>query len=197
MRADSRAGIVWPRTSVPSAMGDRMRLLFTLFFGVIGVLSGEPLSGGSHPPIGHLVNIGGRNIHLNCTGKGRPEVVLEAGGSAYAIDWALIQPQIAEKTRVCSYDRAGLGWSDPGPADETVEQTFADLHAALSRAGEKGPYILVGASVGGGFIRAYERAFPADVAALVFSNSSNRIGLRTAKREDLIWKLSEDEIRSN
>jgi pimeloyl-ACP methyl ester carboxylesterase len=81
------------------------------------------------------VNIGERSIHLNCTGGGKPIVVLEAGGGAYAIDWALVQPRIAEKTRVCSYDRAGLGWSDPGPSDETVEQTVADLHSALSRAG--------------------------------------------------------------
>ena len=150
----------------------------------------------SYPPPGRLVDIGGRNIHLNCTGRGRPVVLFEAGGGAYAIDWALVQPRIAAKTRVCSYDRAGLGWSDPGSADETVEQTVADLHTVLSRAGEKGPYVLVGASVGGAFIRAYQRSFPEDVAALLFANSSNRIGLKTATRGGLIWKLSEDEIRS-
>jgi pimeloyl-ACP methyl ester carboxylesterase len=150
----------------------------------------------SYPPPGRLVNIGERSIHLNCTGGGKPIVVLEAGGGAYAIDWALVQPRIAEKTRVCSYDRAGLGWSDPGPSDETVEQTVADLHSALSRAGEKGPYVLVGASVGGAFVCAYQRSFPGEVAALVFTNSSNRIGLKTTSGGNLIWKLSEDEIRS-
>jgi pimeloyl-ACP methyl ester carboxylesterase len=178
-----------------------MRVLATLVLGIIaGFVAGSPAhpqSQGSHPPLGRLVNIGGRNIHLNCTGSGKPVVVLEAGGSAYAIDWALVQPRIAEKTRVCSYDRAGLGWSDPGPLDDTVEQTVSDLHLALSAAKQTGPYILVGASVGGAFIRAFQRSFPADVAALVFTNSSNRIGLKTATRSDLIWRLSEDEIRSH
>src|SRR5437899_11873712 len=140
---------------------------------ILGLVAGSLHVEGSYPPPGRLVNIGGRNLHLYCTGSGGPTVVLEAGGGAYATDWALVQPRIGEKTRVCSYDRAGLGWSDPGPADETVEQTVADLHAALSRAGEKGPYILVGASVGGAFIRGYQRSFPRDVGALVFTNSSN------------------------
>jgi pimeloyl-ACP methyl ester carboxylesterase len=131
----------------------------------------------SHQPPGRLVDIGGRKLHLSCSGSGSPTVVFEAGGDAYAIDWALVQPRIALQTRVCSYDRAGLGWSDPGPADETVEQTSADLHALLLTAKEKGPYILVGASVGGAFVRAYQRAFPKEVAALVFTNSSNHIGI--------------------
>jgi pimeloyl-ACP methyl ester carboxylesterase len=123
--------------------------------------------------------------------------VLEAGGGAYAIDWALVQPRIAETTRICSYDRAGLGWSDPGPADETVEQTVADLHKLLAVAGEKGPYLLVGASVGGAFLRAYQRSFPGGVAALVFTNSSNRIGFKAGDKADLIWRLSAEDIRSS
>jgi pimeloyl-ACP methyl ester carboxylesterase len=176
--------------------GDGMSVLSRVVLGLVAGSFAGLQAQVSYPPPGRLVNIGGRSIHLNCTGSGKPVVVLEAGGGAYAIDWALVQPRIAEKTRVCSYDRAGLGWSDPGPADETVEQTVDDLHAALSRAGEKGPYVLVGASVGGAFVRAYQRSFPGDVASLVFTNSSNRIGMKTANRSDLIWKLSEDEIRS-
>ena len=77
---------------------------------------------------------------------------------------------------MCSYDRAGLAWSDSGPADETVEQTIADLHTLLGTAGEKAPYLLVGASIGGIYIRAYQRAFPDEVAGLIFTNSSNRVG---------------------
>jgi hypothetical protein len=73
-----------------------------------------------------------------------------AGGDAYSIDWTLLQSQLAVKTRVCSYDRAGLAWSDPGPADETVQQTIADLHALLRAAEEDGPYVLVGASIHSG-----------------------------------------------
>jgi pimeloyl-ACP methyl ester carboxylesterase len=118
------------------------------------------------------------------------------GGGAFAIDWALVQPFVADTTRVCSYDRAGLGWSDPGPAYETVEQTVADLHSLLLASGEKGPLVLVGASIGGIFIRAYQRTYPSEVAALVFTNSSARVGLVTKSGGDLLWKLSEDDIRS-
>jgi len=147
-------------------------------------------------PTGRLVDIGGRKLHLLCTGSGSPTVVLVAGGGGFAIDWALVQPPLAATARVCSYDRAGLGWSDEGPADETVEQTVADLHELLQRAGERPPYVLVGASIGGIFIRAYQRAFPSDVAALVFSNSANRVGLAANGVNGLLWTLSENQIRS-
>jgi pimeloyl-ACP methyl ester carboxylesterase len=119
-----------------------------------------------------------------------------AGGGAFSIDWALVQPRVSESNRVCSYDRAGLAWSDPGPADETVEQTISDLHALLRAAGEEGPYVLVGASLSGIFIQAYQRAFPEDVAGLVFTNSSNRIGRLLKGKAGLIWDLTEDQIRS-
>ena len=64
------------------------------------------------PPPGRLVDIGGRRLHVNCTGSGLPTVVREAGASSFAIDWSLVQPEVARSTRVCSYDRAGSGWSD-------------------------------------------------------------------------------------
>jgi pimeloyl-ACP methyl ester carboxylesterase len=150
---------------------------------------------GYQPP-GRLIDIGGRKLHLHCSGKGSPTIILMAGGGAFSIDWALVQPRVAESTRVCSYDRAGLAWSDPGPADETVDQTIGDLHALLRAAGEKEPYLLVGASIGGIFIRAYQRAFPNEVAGLVFTNSSNRVGWSVKGKAGLIWDLTEAEIRS-
>jgi len=149
-----------------------------------------------YPPPGRLIDIDGRRLHLYCTGTGRPTVILVAGGGAFSIDWALVQPKISQDTRVCSYDRAGLAWSDPGPADETVEQTISDLHTMLKNSGEKSPYILVGASVGGIYIQAYQRAFPKEVAGLVFSNSSNRIGRLVNGKPGLIWALTEEQIRS-
>ena len=150
----------------------------------------------TYSPLGRLVTVGGRNLHINCTGAGSPTVVLEAGGGAFAIDWALVQPRVAESTRVCSYDRAGLGWSDRGPEHEVVEQIVSDLHRGLQAAGEKGPFVLVGASIGGPYIRAYQRTYPDEVAALVFTNSANRVGLVTKSGGDLLWKMSEDDIRS-
>jgi pimeloyl-ACP methyl ester carboxylesterase len=146
-------------------------------------------------PRRQLVDVGGRRLHLHCTGKGSPTIVLMAGGGAFSIDWALVQPKVAPDTRVCSYDRAGLAWSDTGPEDETVEQTISDLHTLLKSGGEKGPYLLVGASVGGIYIQAYQRAFPKEVAGLVFSNSSNRIGRMVNGKPALIWELSEEQIR--
>lgn len=151
---------------------------------------------GAYPPPGRLIDVGGRKVHLECAGKGNPTVVLVAGGGAFSIDWALVQAKIATDTRVCSYDRAGLGWSDPGPADETVEQTVADLHKLLRVAGEKGPYVLVGASIGGIYIQAYQREFPDEVAGLVFTNSSSRVGMMTKRKSGLIWELTEDDLRS-
>ena len=149
-----------------------------------------------YPAPGRLIDIGGRNLHINCTGAGSPTVVLEAGGGAFAIDWSLVQPRVAESTRVCSYDRAGLGWSDRGPEHEVIEQIVSDLHRGLQAAGEKEPFVLVGASIGGVYIRTYQRTFPSEVAALVFTNSANRVGLITKSGGDLLWKLSEDDIRS-
>jgi pimeloyl-ACP methyl ester carboxylesterase len=150
----------------------------------------------SYPPPGRLIDIGRRKLHLYCAGKGTPTVILIAGGSAFSIDWVLVQPQVAENTRVCSYDRAGLGWSGPGPEENIVEENVSDLHAVLQASGEPGPYVLVGASIAGIYIQAYQRAFPADVAALVFTNSSNRIGFKVKDKVGLIWELTQAEIRS-
>lgn len=159
-------------------------------------LDGKAQSSPGYAPPGRLIDAGGRKLHLNCSGKGRPTVILMAGGSAFSIDWALVQPKVADTTRVCSYDRAGLAWSDSGPADETVEQTISDLHALLRGAKEKRPYVLVGASIGGIFIRAYQRAYPQEVAGLVFTNSSNRVGMMVKNKGGLIWDLKEEELRS-
>jgi pimeloyl-ACP methyl ester carboxylesterase len=176
-------------------MDTPLRLVAVLAWAVTSTRA-QDVSPQSYPPPGRLVDVGGRKLHLNCRGNGSPTVILVAGGGAYSIDWSLVQPRIAQATRVCSYDRAGLGWSDPGPTDETVEQTVADLHSLLGVAGEKGPFVLVGASIGGIFIRAYHHAYPGDVAALVFTNSSNRIGFFSNGKGGLIWDLSEEEIRS-
>lgn len=163
---------------------------------VVACRTPQKYSPQGYPAPGRLIDVGGRKLHLYCTGKGTPTVILMPGGGAFSIDWALVQPKVAEDTRVCSYDRAGLAWSDPGPADETVEQTISDLHTLLKTGGEKSPYLLVGASVGGIYIQAYQRAFPEEVAGLVFSNSSNRIGRLVNGKPGLIWELTEEQIRS-
>src|SRR5216683_891187 len=88
---------------------------------VFGQVFGQGPAAQEYPPPGKLIDIGGRKLHLYCTGTGSPTVILMAGGGAFSIDWALVQPKVAQNTRVCSYDRSGLAWSDQGPKDETVE----------------------------------------------------------------------------
>jgi pimeloyl-ACP methyl ester carboxylesterase len=174
----------------------RRRLVVVLWLSIFSLACRHGPAPQPSPPPGKLVDIGGRKLHLLCSGAGSPAVILMAGGGAFSIDWALVQPRLANSTRVCSYDRAGLAWSDPGPADETVEQTISDLHTLLTHSEEKGPYVLVGASVAGIFIQAYQRAYPTSVAGLVFTNSSNRIGRLVNGKAGLIWNLTEAQIRS-
>lgn len=120
------------------------------------------------PPLGRILDIGPCRLHLYQLGMGDPAVVLESGIAATSISWALIQPQVAEFTRVASYDRAGLGWSGRCAAPRTLEQMASELAALLESAGLQAPYILAGHSFGGLLIRAYAHLRPAEVAGLVF-----------------------------
>ncbi|MFZ1991633.1 MAG: alpha/beta hydrolase [Alphaproteobacteria bacterium] len=110
----------------------------------------------------------GRRLNVNCTGSGPATVVLEAGfdwGGSWS--WFKVQPEIAKFARVCSYDRAGIGLSDPGPLPRDGAHITADLHALMSALGEKPPYVLVGQSVGGVLVRVYRVRHPEDAAAMV------------------------------
>ena len=129
------------------------------------LLVAQQIEIGSAP--GRLIDIGGHRLHLHCTGSGSPTVVIEAGASAFAIDFTLVQPRISTSTRVCSYDRAGSGWSDPRPDVETPSRIVRDLRALLDTAGEKPPFVMVGASRGGVLVRLFQAEYPADVAGLM------------------------------
>lgn len=118
-------------------------------------------------PLGRLVDIGGQRIHLHCTGHGSPTVVFENGAGDFSIVWSLVQPRVSGFTRACSYDRAGYAWSDPGARPRTYDQIALELHAALERTGERGPYVLVGQSYGGLLVRGYAQRYAAEVAGLV------------------------------
>jgi pimeloyl-ACP methyl ester carboxylesterase len=119
------------------------------------------------PPPGRLVDVGGRRLHLVSQGEGAIPVVLVAGGGGPAVTVWPLQRRIAEFARVCSYDRAGLGWSDLSPAALSFDDQARDLRTLLAGAGEPGPYLLVGASLGGLIARAFATLFPDDVAGMV------------------------------
>ena len=121
----------------------------------------------SHPPIGKLVNIGSHQLHILPTGEGSPTVVLEAGGMGWSLDWYPVQTEVAKFTRVCSYDRAGFGWSEPGPIPRTSRQIVNELHALLTEAEITKPYILVGASFGGHVVRLFSKKYPEEVAGII------------------------------
>jgi len=119
------------------------------------------------PPPGRLIALGTHRLHIHELGSGAPPVVLEAGIAGSSAGWALVQPSIAEFTRVASYDRAGLGWSDAARAERSVQQMVGELRALLSAAKIPGPFILVGHSFGSLLVRAYAHSFPDEVAGLV------------------------------
>jgi len=123
------------------------------------------------PQEGKSVNVGGFNLNLNCTGQGSPTVILEAGLGVPAISWRSVQSGITGFTRVCSYDRAGYDWSDPGPMPRTSARSAAELHTLLRNAGEKPPFVLVGHSFGGTNVRVYNGLFPEDVAGIVLADT--------------------------
>jgi pimeloyl-ACP methyl ester carboxylesterase len=122
--------------------------------------------------VGQAVDIGGRTLNLYCSGEGTPTVILEPGGNSPGYDWVLQQSKMAAFTRACWYDRAGVGWSDPPFSPRTGASIADDLHEALHRAGVLPPYVMVGASVGGEYIRIYTARYPTDVAGLVFVDSA-------------------------
>jgi len=114
-----------------------------------------------------LVDLGGHRLHVHCTGKGSPAVVVEAGLGDFSFDWVLVQARVSRFTRVCTYDRAGYGFSDPGPKPRTFAQINLELHEALRSLGEKGPFVLVGHSFGGPVVRNYATTYPQEVAGIV------------------------------
>lgn len=120
------------------------------------------------PAPGRLINIGPCRLHLQEQGAGSPVVVLESGIAASSLSWALVQPEVAQFTAVCSYDRAGLSWSDGCAGPRTLRQIVSELTSLLSHAGISGPYVLVGHSFGGAVIRAFAHLQPSGVAGLIF-----------------------------
>jgi pimeloyl-ACP methyl ester carboxylesterase len=141
-------------------------LAVTFAAGLIYQAAGTRRDRRKFPPPGKLVDAGGFRLHMHVEGSGHPSVVLESGIAATSVSWDLVQPAVAQFARVCSYDRAGLGWSDAGPV-RSLRQMVSELRQALPAAGMRPPYVLVGHSFGGLVVRAYTAWHPEEVCGLV------------------------------
>ena len=165
--------------TTPAPPRDRRRLvrrrvlqtLAVLFFLMLagmtyqGVASAFERERLPHP--GQLVDVGGHQLHIHCTGDGAPTVVLESDAGMPSAAWGAVQPTLSPATRVCSYDRTGLGWSETGDRRFEVPIVSEELRALLTNAGERPPFVLVGTRTGAAFATLFAAAYPQDVAALV------------------------------
>src|SRR5579872_6692045 len=149
----------------------RFRCPFPL--AALSIATALSASGANFPVRGSLVPVNGHKIHLYCSGAGAPTAILEAPLAGIFKIWTPVQQAVSNFTRVCSYDRAGFGWSELGPLPRTSEQLALELHEALRIAGVKPPYVLVGWSAGGFPVRVFAGKFPSDVAAIVLVDSSH------------------------
>ena len=126
-------------------------------------------------PVDELVAVGGARLHVRCVGEGDTTAVLIAGFGAVGDPWAAIEPPITRSTRLCTYDRFGVGGSDPAPAPQTFATEAADLHTLLQTVGEPGPYLVVGHSYGGAEAVTFASMFPDDVSGLLLIDASPAI----------------------
>jgi pimeloyl-ACP methyl ester carboxylesterase len=142
-----------------------------------------------YPAPGQLVDVGGYQMHIYCTGQGSPTVMLEAGSGDSSLIWAKVQPEIAEFTRVCSYDRAGLGWSDPSPHPRTANTMVEELHNLMINANVDGPYVFVGHSLGGMLVRMFAHKYPDEIVGMVLVDSLHEA--RMIRNPDLAEAIQE------
>jgi pimeloyl-ACP methyl ester carboxylesterase len=172
------------QTSAKTGLSRGWRIVIWVLAGVIVLLGtgavyqmvGTAVDRSSYPPPGQMVDVGGYSLHLYCMGEnieGRPTVILEQGLGGTSAAWVRVQPGIAQSTRVCAYDRAGMGWSDLSPEPRDAEQIVAELHSLLQKAEVPAPYVLVGWSYGGLYVRKYANQYPDEVVGLVLLDASH------------------------
>jgi pimeloyl-ACP methyl ester carboxylesterase len=165
-------------------------VLIAMLLFISGVAQQPNRTDAPKPP-GRLVDAGGHRLHINCKGTGSPTVVMESGAGDFSFDWDLVHGVAAKNICVCTYDRAGYAWSEPGPTPRTMQQIAAELHTGLLNAKLKGPYVLVGQSLGGLIVRTYASQYPKEVAGIVLVDSSHEDMLisltdRTTKQENIV-----------
>jgi pimeloyl-ACP methyl ester carboxylesterase len=159
----------------------RQVLVFTSLVVVVLLLAGATYQGVAtalerrkYPHPGQLVDVGGHQLHIYCLGEGSPTVVLEAPAAGMSAVWGWVQPEVAKRTRACSYDRAGLGWSEAGDKPYDPGRVPEELHTLLEVANESGPYVLAGYALGASFVQRFASIYPRDAAAVVLIQSPAR-----------------------
>ena len=173
--------VVWMFASAHRQLRSRSRrwLLYPVF-AILALASlgggyqtvGEALDARAYTMPGQLVDVGDHKLHVHCTGTGSPTVVLESGAGDFAATLGWIAPVVAKDTRVCVYDRAGRGWSEPADSPQDATQIAADLRTVLRRTDVPGPYVLAGHSFGGLYVLTYAANYPDDVAGMVLVDST-------------------------
>jgi pimeloyl-ACP methyl ester carboxylesterase len=170
-----------------------LRVTFLISAGLLAIsiaACGEP----------KMISLGDRRLSIDCDGEAgvAATVVLIAGGGRTAKDWSKVQPAVSNFARVCSYDRAGSGKSDNAASKlQSVDEIVNDLHTLLKASGEKGPFILVGHSIAGIYVRTFATKFPGDVAGLVFVDSSHEEGaLRLHQLDPKTQGLTQETAQS-
>jgi pimeloyl-ACP methyl ester carboxylesterase len=170
------------------------KLACSIIISITSLLAGTA----SEPkPPGKLVDLGGHRLHVNCTGKGSPTVVVENGLGDFSFDWVLVQSRVSAFTRICTYDRGGYAWSDPGPKPRTFAQLNLELRDALRKLGEPGPFVLVGHSYGGAVVRNFALTYRGDVPELSWwTRLSRGCGLVSAAKRPSGWARTPKDCRS-
>lgn len=148
-------------------------IAFLLFSGISYQFLGSKLDEKKYPPPGQMIDVGGYKMHLHCSGKRGPNVILDSGLGMDSTQWLLVQEKIAKFAHVCSYDRAGYRWSEASPYPRTSANIVRELHTLLANAKISPPYILVGHSFGGANVQLYAKTYPNEVAGLVLVDSAN------------------------
>lgn len=164
------------------ALGLTATLVLAIGAGAIFQVVASAREARMSPPPGRLVDVGGTRLHLQCSGetKGGPPVIFENGLTAISSIWVRIQSELEQEVHVCSYDRAGIGWSDPAVRPRDPASVARELHTLLANAGVSGPYVFAGHSIGGIYAQAFQALYPDEVAGMAFIEGSPRDNFATA-----------------
>jgi len=180
--------VIEERTVIPISVAQELLVRGPLIWGLLlfsflampGIALSETVS---FEPPGKLIDVNGRNMHINCVGNKSPTIILDSGTGGFSLEWKDIQRSLSQYVRICAYDRAGYGWSDMGLLPRTTKRIAHELHTLLQNAGIHGPYIMVGHSFGGFTAQYFARHFNNEIVGIILIDSSH---------EEQVYRLPEN-----